>query len=148
MLIRPAQKKDLVTCARLFHVPEVREANGEFLTPDFLAHYLDDKYFLVGELAGEVCGALFGEPLRARGVMLLNFAVAEPHRGQGLGSALLNKFEANAKHDQREWILIYAPLHNERTLKFYQKRSYSRGDRLVEYLKLIDSPDLKSIYKI
>ncbi len=146
MLIRPAQKKDLPACAKIFSVPEVREATGEYLTPEFLAHCLDQNYFLVVEVEGVVRGALFGEALR-RGVMLMNFAVEEGYRGRGLGSALLKQFETNARRDKKDWVLIYAPLSNERTLNFYKKHAYLKGDRLVEYLKLINKPDSKSIYK-
>lgn len=147
MLIRPAHKKDLPTCAKIFSIPEVKEANGEYLTPGFLANYLDPKYFLVVEVDGQVRGALFGEPLRGRGVILHNFAVEEGCRGQGLGGAMFKHFETNARRDKREWILIYAPLENERTSNFYKKRAYVKGSKVLEYLKLVNGPNQKSIYQ-
>lgn len=147
MLIRPAQNKDLPTCAKIFSIPEVQEANGEYLTSGFLANYLDQKYFLVVVVDGQVRGALFGEPLRGRGVVLHNFAVAGGYRNKGLGGAMLKQFETNARRDKREWILIYAPLANERTLNFYKKRAYFKDAKLLEYLKLINNPNRELIFQ-
>lgn len=146
MLIRPAQKKDLAACAKVFCVPEVREAGGEYLAPEFLANYLDADYFLIAEEAGTIQGAIFGEPLRGRGAIVHNLVVAEKLRGAGIGSALLEKFEAKARANKLDWILLYAPLSDVSTCNFYRGRGYRGENHLVEKLKLFDQAARAKIY--
>ena len=137
MKIRAAQKSDLKQCEKIFHIPELRESNGEYLNAKFFSYYLDKKYFLVAEKNKTIIGAIFGEPLKGNGVILWSFAVKEKYRGKGIGKALLAKFEHNAKQDGRRWISIYSA-NNEKTLKFYTNSHYYKGNVNVQLLKILD----------
>ena len=136
MKIRAAQKSDLKECEKIFHIPEMKESDGEYLDAKFLSYYLDKKYFLVAEEDNTIIGAIFGEPLKGKGIIVWDFVVKKKYRGNGIGKALLAKIEHNAKQDGLEWIMLYST-NNKQTLEFYTNSHYNKGTKYVEFLKNI-----------
>ena len=135
MKISPAKEIDLAKIEMLFHLPELSSVKGEYLSVDELSNYLDEKYFLVAEDKGKIIGAIFGESLRGDGVILWMFAVSKLERGQGTGKNMMKQFEKNAMKDKKSWIILYAPADKDKTLNFYEARSFSKGKPHFEFLK-------------
>lgn len=135
MNIRPCQKRDLAQCEEIFNLPELYTASGKNLSAEFIVNYLNDKYSLVAEENDQIIGAIYGEPLRAGGLAIWVLAVADNQRGQGVGSALLKKFEDNARADGKKWTVLYAPAKSDKTVKFYKQHSYYIGQGYLECAK-------------
>ena len=135
--IRPAEETDLKACEELFSSPELQTAKGVTLPADFLKNYLDGDYFLVAESNSEIIGAMFGEPLKGKGVIIHEFSVNKKHQGKGVGGMMLEEFEKRAKKNKGDWLLLYAPKKNSDTLKFYENKGYFFGVEFVECLKYI-----------
>ena len=147
MQIRAAKKSDLKNVEKLFCLPELAKATGEFLSVETLANYIDDKFFLAAEEAGEIIGAMFGERLKNAGLILWEFAVKESARGRGVGSALLDAFESNMAFENRTWVILYAPARSPKTINFYKKRGFNKGKLHVEFLKFFDNRHPKFLTK-
>lgn len=138
MKIRPAKKTDMKSVEQLLSLPELSTATGEYLSADILSGYVDDLYFLIAEKNSEIVGAIFGERLKNNGFMLWEFAVKKEFRGQGIGSALLKKFETNLASENRKWMILYAPAKSPQTINFYQKHGYNKGKSHIEFIKFFD----------
>lgn len=83
--IVPATGADLDACRRIDpHVPVER-----------LAHAIACGDVLVANTGGEFAGVLRVEWLWSKHPFLASLFIAEPHRGQGLGSALLAALETS-----------------------------------------------------
>ena len=137
MKIRPAIHSDKKRVEELFSLPELATPNGDYLSAELLFDYLDEKFFLVAEDSDKIVGALFGERLRNKGIMLWLFAVDSKLQGKGIGNSLLNEFENNMRSEDIEWIMGYAPDKNVQTLQFYKNRGFNIGKTYVEFLKFL-----------
>ncbi|MCX6808928.1 MAG: GNAT family N-acetyltransferase [Candidatus Berkelbacteria bacterium] len=133
--IRPAKVEDLKRCEEVFRIPELKTPGGEFLTAEMFSNYISDDYFLIAENDKEMIGAIYGEELKAGGVLIWLFAVNPTYRGQGIGTALLQEFEANSRKNNRHWIYLVASTMNEKTIRFYQKNGYDKGSLNYECAK-------------
>lgn len=137
MKIRPAIHSDMKRVEELFSLPELATPNGDYLSAELLFDYLDEKFFLVAEDSDKIVGALFGERLKNKGIMLWLFAVDSNLQGKGIGNSLLNEFENNMRSEDIEWIMGYAPDKNVQTLKFYKDRGFNMGKTYIEFLKFL-----------
>ncbi len=137
MNIRPATQSDMKRVEEIFSLPELATPTGDYLSAELLSDYLDEKFFLVAEDSDKVIGALFGERLKNKGIMLWLFAVDSNLQGKGIGNSLLNEFENNMRSEDIEWIMGYAPDKNVQTLKFYKDRGFNIGKTYVEFLKFL-----------
>ncbi|MFA6304922.1 MAG: GNAT family N-acetyltransferase [Patescibacteria group bacterium] len=135
MNIRPATKEDLKQCEAIFNLRELYTASGHNLTAEFVVNYLNEKYFLVAEDEGQIVGAIYGEPLKAGGVVIWVLAVLSDKRGQGIGSALLMALEENTRSDGRKWLYLNAPAQKPATINFYKKHGYDIGQTYIECAK-------------
>jgi len=133
--IRPATIKDMRACEELFRLPELKTASGEYLSTEFIVNYISDDYFLVAEDNGLVVGAIYGEELKAGGVMIWLFAIKPELRGQGIGSELIEQFEANSRKNKRHWLYLDASTKDEGTLNFYLKHGFKKGTLSYECAK-------------
>jgi len=136
-IIRPAKDSDLIACERLLSVPELFFPDGKPWSKDWIANYLDNDFFLVAELDGEVVGCIIGESLKKQGSLIWLLSVDSGSRGLGIGAQLLKAYENNARNKGIAWIMLYSVLYDERTLKFYQKNNYLCGSKLTECLKYL-----------
>lgn len=136
--IRPATQSDLVRAEYLFNEPELLLASGKPMPVEYLEVYLDDRCFLVAEDKDEVIGVIFGEYLKGGGVFLWYLIVDKKYRGRGVGTQLLLQFEQKAKANGRAWMILYAPLHNEKTKHFYKKHHFTQGKDHAEFTKEIE----------
>jgi ribosomal protein S18 acetylase RimI-like enzyme len=134
-IIRSAKLADLHSCETLLDSPEFITADGEKWTARWLSNYVDDNFFQVAECNNKIIGCIVGEKLKYNGAVVWLLGIDSNMRGRGIGSNLLKKFEIRAKKIGCEWIIIYADLHNEKTLEFYKKNLYCDGSKYVECLK-------------
>jgi len=118
--IRAAIKKDLIRCEELFKLPEFFTPNGEYIKAKWLIEYLDESYFLVAEEEDKIIGALYGEVLKGKGVILWLLAVEQEYRKLGVGTAVLKQFENNAANNGSRWVILYSSTYSDKTLKFYK----------------------------
>ncbi len=96
---------------------------------------------LVAETDGAVCGLIgvqigeFVHTLRRHG-QITGFVVSSAHRGQGIGSKLLDHAEAWFRERGVTDIFVLAALHREGAHRFYRSRGYTAtGYRFVKTLK-------------
>lgn len=134
MNIRPATKEDLPVCEHLFRVQELQFIGGDYANESFLEQFLDDNYFLVAEEERTIIGCVYGEPLKAEGVVLWMVAVSEEQRGKGIGKRLVKAFEHNCYEQGKEWMYLLG-LDTEQHEKLYTSLGFTGGKKLVEYLK-------------
>lgn len=135
MKIRPAEKKDLLNCKKLYSIPELACANGHYLSVEEMEDYIDDDFFLVAEDNGQIIGSIFGEKIKAGGAMLWMFAVDKNYRNAGIGTKLFSAFEKNCHRYNVTWIILYAPVENEDTKRFYKNKGFDLGRTYVENVK-------------
>ncbi len=135
--IVPATTADLKACEWLGKFKEFKEASGDYINAQFLAHYLSRDFFLIAKKGREVVAYLVAEKLKARGAIIWYLAVKPKYRGQGLGHQLLTEFESRCRRHKIEWIDLYA-LDHKKTLNFYKSLGYSEGEREKEFIKLLN----------
>jgi GNAT superfamily N-acetyltransferase len=137
MIIRRAEKSDLIECEKLIHIPELRLANGEYYDHLFLENYLDENFFLVAVIDNVISGVIMGEPIKGNGAMIWLLTVSENMRGKGVGTSLFSELEIRAKNYGIRWLVFYGYSMNEKLLDFFKKLKYSQGVHFIEYVKII-----------
>lgn len=137
MVIRPSEKKDLLVCEKLLHLPDFRFADGKYPDVEFLEKYLDDDYFLVVEIDEKIIGCIFGEPIKANGVFIWYFVVEEKHRNKGIGTKLFSEFEKRSRKNGIKWFNLYANS-NKKTINFYSKNGLYIGKPYIECKKILE----------
>ncbi|MFA6526224.1 MAG: N-acetyltransferase [Candidatus Buchananbacteria bacterium] len=136
MKITTATKKDISDCIKLAKIRELKLTQGGYLDQEIFETLLKNDLFMVAKENESVIGFILGEPMRvSRGVMMWFFAVDGKRRSQGIGNQLIKEFEKRCKKLKRQWIILYAPSFNKKTLAFYKKHNYDAGIKLVEYFK-------------
>ena len=137
IIIRSAINEDLKVCEKLLDSPEFTIADGEKWKVELLKEYIDDNYFLVAELDNKVIGCIIGEKLKMKGSVIWLFVVEDKYRDHGIGSKLIEQFEIRAKAKGAKWILVYASLYDEGTVKFYKKHHFKVGTKNAECIELL-----------
>ena len=137
-IIRPATEDDLEICEKLLNSPEFLTADGKSWTKEWLSKYLGDNCFFVSVFDKKVIGCIVGEFLKQNGAVVWLLVVDTKFRNMGIGSKLLSTFELKAKEQNRDWVVLYATIYNEKTVRFYRKQKYSIGDKLIECLKVLN----------
>ncbi|MEK7559505.1 MAG: GNAT family N-acetyltransferase [Patescibacteria group bacterium] len=135
MKIRHATKKDLKACEALGKIDEFKLPDGRFMKAQWLEAYLDPDYYLILEEEGKIIGFIAGEELRGNGMLLMFLVIDKKVRNRGLGSMLLEDFEKRIEKRGITWVLLYGPTFNKKTLDFYEKHGYAKGDTYHEFLK-------------
>jgi ribosomal protein S18 acetylase RimI-like enzyme len=135
MNIRKVETKDLDKCIELLHLPEFMFPNGQFPDLDYLKIYFDSGLFFVAEKDSKVLGCIFGEKMLGGIAMLWYFAVDPDFRGLGIGKEMIYYFEKECKKQNIEWIVLYSPTKSPKSLKFYEKMGYNKGNSYVEFNK-------------
>ncbi len=137
MVIRSAIKHDLKTCEKLMKVPELAEADGDFMDVKFIQNYLNSDYFLVAEDNGKILGFAIGEEVRGKVAMLWYLTVKKGERGKGIGRKILGEFERRARRHHVKWVNLFAPANNKKTLAFYKNLRYYKGSKHYEIEKVL-----------
>lgn len=135
MIIRDVERKDLPFCVELLNIPEFVFPDGSYPDLQYLEVYLDSGLFFVAEDNSKIIGCMFGEKLRGKIAMLWYFVVDPLHRGKGIGQRMIKYFENACKEKQVKWIVLYSPTSNPKSLRFYEKMGYDKGQSYVEYSK-------------
>lgn len=133
--IRPATADDLETCLLLSRIPELKHASGTYMERRYIVKYLDENFFLVAEKNGKVIGFIYGERIIDNGALVWGFTVSKDCRGKGVGERLLKAYERKMKCIKVEWIILYADIRNKKTMGFYKKFNYKRGQKMLEFVK-------------
>lgn len=134
-MIRPCQKEDLEQCEKIFNLPELAAASGSNLSAGYLKNFINEKYFLVATNKKQIIGAIYGEPLKAGGIMMWALAVDPKFQGQQVGTKLLKTFEKNAKLHGKKWIILHASTKTKTSVSFYKKHKYDIGNNYIECAK-------------
>ncbi len=135
MSIRPCNKEDLEQCEIIFNLPELASASGSNLSAGYLKNFINDKYFLVATNKKQIIGAIYGESLKAGGVMMWALAVDSQFQEQGIGSKLLKAFEKNARAHKKSWVILHASTITKASVSFYKKHGYDIGNTYIECAK-------------
>src|SRR3989338_5856600 len=137
MLIRQATKKDLKQCERLGKIPEFELPSGGYMKAQWLESYLDPDFFMIAEEKDRVIGYFLGEKLIGGVGLLWYIMVHKDFRGKGFGTKLLNEFERRVKKRGIDWIVLYGPALNKKTIRFYEKHGYNKGKTFYEFNKVL-----------
>lgn len=135
MIIRPATIEDLKNCEILIKLPEMELPYGGHIDKKFMENYLDPDFFLVMEEKSEIIGLIIGEPLRGKGIMIWYMTIKKDFQGKGFGKKLLTEFEKICREKNRNWIVLYGPTYNKKTVEFYEKMEYKKGKSYFEFVK-------------
>jgi ribosomal protein S18 acetylase RimI-like enzyme len=100
------------------------------MTEDY-AKVIRERRVTVAESGGAVAGVLVLE-VTDQGFLLENVAVDPSHRGKGLGRALLELAEAEARREGFDSIYLYTHEKMTENLALYAKIGYVEFDRRTE----------------
>jgi len=134
MKIISANKKDIKEITKLFKIPEFKLAYGRYMDETFYKIYLNKNYFLVAEEGKEIIGAMMGEEIKGKGVIMWYLATKKQYRKKGVATSLLKEFERRCKKKGIRWIMGHSIIKKD-LIKFYEKNRYKRGVNCIEYAK-------------
>ena len=100
------------------------------MTADY-ATVIRERRVTVAESGGGIVGVLV-LVVTGEGFLLENVAVEPAHHGKGLGRALLEFAEAEARHEGFDSIYLYPNEKMTENLALYAKIGYAEYDRRVE----------------
>ncbi len=89
--------------------------------------------FILAEDSGKIVGFISGSIENLWTARILMLAVEERYRNAGIGSALLDMFEREARKKNVTNIRLEVRTDNSNAIKFYQKRKYIISDILPRY---------------
>lgn len=135
--IRKAVLKDCKACRRLSATKELLTSAGIVVPIGWFRAFVGRGIFLVAEEEGRIIGYVMGERVAGIVSLLWMMTVDKKSRGKGIGKALLAAFEKGSKKRGGKVVVLYAPLFNPRTLKFYRKSGYLQGIKMAEFAKLL-----------
>ena len=133
--LRPASEGDapaiaaLVNAAYRHYVERIGKPPGP-MTEDY-ARVIRERRVTVAESGGKVAGVLV-LAVTGEGFLLENVAVDPSHRGKGLGKALLELAEAEARRGGFGSIYLYTHEKMTENLALYAKVGYVEYDRRTE----------------
>lgn len=134
MKIRLATLRDCKQCAELSRIEELKPALGGFIPERYFRCFVDkDKLFLVAEENKKIIGYILGEPMKGRVAYIGLLTVVKEKRGQGLGQRLVNKFREQCDRKRLNYLLLYAPKSNKKTIGFYQRCGFTRGKEYIHF---------------
>ena len=132
---RPASEGDApgiaacVDAAYRHYVERIGKPPGP-MTEDY-AKVIRERRVTVAESGGKVVGVLV-LAVTGEGFLLENVAVEPSHRGEGLGKALLELAEAEARREGFGSIYLYTHERMTENLALYAKLGYVEYDRRAE----------------
>lgn len=133
--IRPAREADAaavsacVEAAYRHYIPRIGRKPAPML--DDYAEVIRDCQVTVAEMDGEIVGVLVLS-VRDGGFLLDNVAVAPSHHGKGVGRALLERAEAEARRQGFSSIYLYTHEKMTENRLLYAKIGYVEYDRRYE----------------
>jgi ribosomal protein S18 acetylase RimI-like enzyme len=135
MQIRPARVQDLASiqnCARRAYAQYIDRIGREPppMVADFAARIVRGTIHVVDE-DGRVCGFIVLYP-RDDHLHVENLAIDPQYQGQGLGRALLDFAEAQARSHRLHAIELYTNEQMTENLEFYPRLGYVETGRRVE----------------
>jgi ribosomal-protein-alanine N-acetyltransferase len=89
--------------------------------------------FLVAEMNNDIVGFLAGARLSTKESRILMLAVNPNYQGLGIGSKLLNNFEALSLSNGIRTIRLEVRVSNYKAIQFYQKRKYVIANIIPHY---------------
>jgi ribosomal protein S18 acetylase RimI-like enzyme len=107
---------------RLVGILGIHDARGTFLDPDYRT--LLRHYGAVMGMARLTLLMLLDHTLPPEDLYLDGLAVAEPHRGRGIGTALMAAFEKRARENDFKTISLEVIDANPRARRLYQRLGY------------------------
>ncbi|MBI5355944.1 MAG: GNAT family N-acetyltransferase [Candidatus Aenigmarchaeota archaeon] len=133
--VRKVVFNDCKACRKLSNTKELLTSAGTVVPASWFRAFVKGKgIFLVAE-EGNIIGYVMGERVTGIVSLLWMMAVDKRNRGKGIGKALLAAFEKESKKRGGKVVVLYAPLFNPKTLKFYRKSGYLQGIKMAEFSK-------------
>ncbi len=134
--IRTAKAEDCKRCAELSKIEELRPAGSDFISEEYFHIFVDeDEMFLVAEDEGKIVGYILGEPMKGSIAHLGLLTVKSNLRGKGIGRELVEAFRRKCDEKGLNFILLYAPTFNKRTLDFYRRCGFKEGKEHLQFLE-------------
>lgn len=132
-------KADAPACAAIACASEIGERYGfrpDALAETFMAALDAGGQFFVAEREGTVAGFAWIDPRGAfsSAPYLRLIAVDESLRGSGVGSALLEEFEARTASVGRDWCLLVSDFNNK-AQAFYERHGYRKAGVLPDFAR-------------
>lgn len=135
--IRPAQKADLPAVYQLAQAKELHAASHQFAERWWIRDFLKAKQpFFVAEVDQQVVGFTLGECATGKVAIRHLTAVAQQHRGLGIGQMLMTAFERECRRRGMTCILLYMS-GGQHWAKLHQRHGYIRGSVVREYQKFL-----------
>ncbi|MBL8968835.1 MAG: GNAT family N-acetyltransferase [Spirochaetaceae bacterium] len=133
------RRDDAPACAAIACASAIGERYGfepAALAATLVAALDSGGELFVAELAGRVAGFAWIDPSGAfsSAPYLRLIAVDETLRGAGLGTALMDEFEARTAKVGRDWCLLVSDF-NLRAQGFYEKRGYRKAGSLPDFAR-------------
>ncbi|MBM3234503.1 GNAT family N-acetyltransferase [Candidatus Pacearchaeota archaeon] len=138
MIIKKAELKDCKACLELSKIPELLNPDG---TPSHLwwieSFVNENQIFYVAEERGEIIGFTMGERTTGNIAIRHSTFVKPEFRGKGIGSKLIEQFEAECKRRKLKAIMSYGYAKNNKTIKFFEGKGYIKGALTYEFIKFL-----------
>lgn len=136
--VRAAIKKDIKKCVEVGKVPELELTTGGYVEEEDLERWLDKDLFLVAEMNKKIVGYVIGEHMpKSRVDMVWFLVVKEELQNQGIGGQLVEVFEENCRKRKINVVILYSTTKNKKAEKFYLKQKYDKGDKYIEFVKVL-----------
>lgn len=136
MIIRNAEKKDLLKCEELSNIPELQWASWWYYDVEFLERYFTDTcIFLVTEENEEVIWYILGEQVVGKWSIVWSISVDENHRWKWIGQKMVEEFQNILHQRGGEWMNLIWKADEPRLKHFYKKCGFDCGNNYIEYDK-------------
>ena len=89
--------------------------------------------FLVAEKHHKIVGFIVGVKTSLESARILMIAVSKKHRGQNIGSALLNHFLKEAIIQKIKHVELEVKINNNVAIEFYQKHGFIIMDKILKF---------------
>lgn len=139
MKIRNAKLNEISSLISLAKkTPEVLDTQG-WVEPEInFRKSLKDNLLIIAEENGKIAGFLMGwfHPDKTS-AMIVYTIVSKKFRGRGMGGALIKEFIRRCKTKKITYVDVYAPSFNKRSVKFYNKIGFEKGQAWIYFSKEI-----------
>ena len=138
MIIRKAKLSDCKECQLLSNSPELLNPDGSLPKIEWFRNQIKQKQILfVAEDNKKIIGYILGDYLAGEVVIIHFIIVKKEYQNKGIGKKLLKKVEDISKKKRRKVIVLYGYAKSKKTVSFFEKNKYKKGNLYYEFMKFI-----------